>query len=83
MSKYMLITVIDREILTEQFSSLKEAQGTMHEEMITQGKVPEELFEAGLEENESEDRDCGYEPYGGYANDGINHADYDWRIVEL
>lgn len=34
MGKYMLISVCDREILTEQFDTKEEAQETMHRELI-------------------------------------------------
>lgn len=77
--RYMLISVCDREILTEQFNSLKEAQSAMHKEMIEQGKVPDDIFE----ESEYDDGDCGFSKYSGYANDGVNHADFDWSIVEI
>ena len=77
--KYMLISVCDREIFTEQFDSLKEAQDMMHKEMIEQGKVPEEIFN----EQEYDDGNCGFGEYSAYVNDGANHADLDWLIVAL
>ena len=43
-TRYMLISVCDREILTEIFDTKKEAQETMHEEMVKWGKVPEDIF---------------------------------------
>lgn len=78
--KFMLISVCDREILIERFTSLEEAQGKMHEEMIQWGKAPEEIFE--YDEYDIA-YSCGFNEHGGYANDGVNHADYDWLIVEL
>lgn len=78
--KYMLISVCNREILTEQFDTKEEAQETMHREMIEQGKVPEDVFSEG---EEYDDGDCGFSEYSAYANDGVNHADFDWLIVAL
>ena len=77
--KYMLISVCDREILTEQFDTKEEAQETMHREMIEQGNVPEDIFD----NEEYEDSDCGFGEYSAWANEGINHADFDWLIVAL
>lgn len=77
--KYMLISVCDREILTEQFDTKEEAQETMHREMIEQGRVPEDIFN----NEEYEDCDCGFGEYCAWANNGINHADFDWMIVAL
>lgn len=77
--KYMLISVCDREILTEQFDTKEEAQETMHREMIEQGKVPEDIFD----NEEYEDGDCGFGEYSAWANDGLNHSDFDWLIVAL
>lgn len=77
--KYMLISVCDREILTEQFDTKEEAQETMHREMIEQGKVPEDIFD----NEEYEDGDCGFGEYSAWANDALNHSDFDWLIVAL
>lgn len=84
--KFMLISVCDREILTERFQTMEDAQCKMHEEMVQWGKVPEEIFTYGYE---GVGVMCdvaysyGFHKFGGYANDGMNHADYDWLIVEL
>lgn len=77
--KFMLISVCDREILTEIFPTLAEAQDMMHEEMCQWGRVPKEIFL----EKEYDDGNCGFGEWSGYANDGNNHANYDWLIVEL
>lgn len=61
--KYMLISVCDREILTEKFETLELAQETMHKEMIEQGKVPEEIFE----NDEYEDTEGGFGEYCAWA----------------
>lgn len=76
---YMLISVCDREILTEQFDTLQEAHETMHREMVELGRVPEHIFD----NVEYEDSDYGFGKWSAYANDGVNHADYDWLIVSL
>ena len=77
--KYMLISVCDRAISTEQFDTLQEAQETMHREMVEYGKVPNDIFGA----KEYEDDECGFGEWSAYANDGLYHADYDWLIVSL
>lgn len=74
--------------MTEQFDSLQKAQDTMRIEMIQFGKVPAESFEYAKDEEHCgkyEDVDCtyGFDAYGGYANDGIYHHNYDWKIVEI
>lgn len=79
MDKYMLISVCDREILTEKFETLELAQQTMHKEMIERGKVPEGIFK----NDTYEDGDCGFGKYSAWANDGLNHDDFDWLIVAL
>lgn len=78
--RFILITVEDREIFTERFASLKDAQAQMRTEMIQWGEVPEEIFEA---DKYDEGYDYGFSELGGWANDGINHNNYDWLIVEL
>ena len=77
--KYMLISVCDREILTETFPNIEAAQAVMHEELATQGRVPAEEI-VGVE---ADCGDWGFGPYCAYANDGCNHADFDWLIVVL
>lgn len=76
---YLLISVYGRNIFTEKFASLEDAQEAMHKEMIEQGKAPDDIF--GFEEYD--DGECGLGKWSGYANDGLNHEDYDWLIVEL
>lgn len=79
---YMLISVCDREILTEQFYRKSEAQETMHREMVEFGRVPESIFN-GRECYEDRDSQYGFGPNEAYANDGLNHFDWDWLIVQL
>lgn len=77
--EYMLISVCDRDILTERFNTKEEAQESMHSEMIEWGKVPKEVFS----EEEYDDGDFGFGEYSAYVNDGANHANLDWLIVAL
>lgn len=78
-TRYMLISVCDREILTEIFDTKKEAQETMHEEMVKWGKVPEDIFRS----EEYDDGGYGFDEWSAYVNDGLNHNDYDWLIVAI
>ncbi len=77
---YMLITVENREIMTEQFYTVEEVREVMHAEMREWGGVPPEVFDAYPEEYDS--GDFGYSEYGGFAN-GKNGERLDWSIVAL
>lgn len=76
--RYMLITVIDREILTETFRTVEDARRCMHKEMILYGKVPKDIFAT----DSYDAGEYGFSDYGAWANDGENHANYDWLIVD-
>lgn len=79
-NKYMLISVYERNIYTEQFDSLAEAQEAMRTEILMMGReVPEDILEA----DEYDDGECGVGADCGYANDRYNHYNYDWRIVAI
>lgn len=81
MKKYMLISVFDREIFTEQFDTEEEAQAMMHKEMVEQGGISEDIFS----EKEYEDDEVGF-GFGedcAWVNNGFNNADLDWRIIAL
>ena len=78
-SNYILISVCEREIMTEQFQSLEDAQDCMHKEMIDAGDIPEDIFN----HSEYDDGDFGFGKYSAYVNDGVNHSNYDWSIVEI
>ena len=82
--RYLLVSVCDREFLTEQFTSLREAQDAMHQEMIEWGRVPREEFD-GCEttEDSKETSDYGFGKWSAWANDGVNHANLDWLIVQI
>lgn len=79
--KFMLISVAGREIMTELFDTPEEAQACMHKEMMEWGKVPERVFDDYDEFDDS--YDYGFGEDCGWANDGVNHEDYDWRIIYL
>lgn len=74
---HMLITVCEREITTEKFPSLLLAQEAMKKELIQEGKAPEDIAPG------YDDGDCGLGDYQAYANDGVNHNNYDWLIASL
>lgn len=56
---YMLITVCEREIMTEQSHSLERAQKCMHKEMIEFGDVSEDIFD----NEEYDNGDFGFGKY--------------------
>lgn len=81
--KYMLITVCDRSIMTEQFVNKEEALEEMKREMITEGLIPEYLFE---EADVYDSDDYGFDFVDeccGFVNCGLFGMAYDWRIVPL
>ena len=75
--RFQLISVADREIMTEYFDTLKEAQARMREEML----------DSGLDSlDDIEDKgngDCGCDDFSAWLNDGNNHMDFDWKIIDL
>lgn len=77
--RYMLISVFEREILTEVFDTKEEAQEAMHKEIMEQCEVPEDIFC----EQEYDDGGWGFGEYSAYVNDGVNHDNSDWLIVYL
>lgn len=76
MSRFILISVCDREIMTEIFDSYEEAVVQRNKEMVEWARVPEEAFS----DEEYEESDFGYGKYQAWAND---RCDYDWLIVEV
>lgn len=80
MMKYMLITVAEREIMTEQFDTFNEARARMMKELCECGNIdPTDCTEEESECNS----DFGYCKWNAYVNDGVNHGNYDWRIVKI
>lgn len=78
MKNYLLITVIEMEIFTEQFGTKKDAQNKMHEEMALAGAVCD-FLSTEYEVNDS----YGYSEWPAYVMDGNNHNNYSWLIVAL
>lgn len=78
MSKFILISVRDRVILTEVFHSRREAIKQRNREMIEWARVPEEVFLNNKEMYEQSD--FGFDEYQAWAND---RCDYDWLIAEI
>jgi len=70
--KYFLITVMDREIITSRFRTRDEARRMMRKQFIEAGGDIEENNDyATLNEDSA------------WVNDGDNHSDFDWRVVEV
>ena len=65
--------------MTEIFRDLLSAQKQMHKEMVEFGRIPEDVFN----NSEYDDDDFGFGMYEGYSNVGLNHDNYDWRIVYI
>lgn len=81
MKQYMLISVFEREILTEKFDSFEEAHAQMMEEFFQYGELdPQEFTD---EEYQSYDGEYGYGRWSAYVNDGVNSDNYDWLIVYI
>lgn len=78
---FLLISVYDREITTEKFETLPEAQSAMRMEMLARcnGMFAENIFER----DKYEDYNFGFNTTSGYVNDAVNHEDCDWLIVSL
>ena len=76
----ILISVCNREIMSEEFDSYEDAKAAMHEEMIRNGYIPEELINS---QNEYQDYEYGFGEDYGYSNIGIGDSEYDWRIIFL
>lgn len=78
--RYMLVTVIEREILTEIFDTYDDAYKTMLNELQQYGGIQGEHLNA--DEAEAPDS-WGYCKWNAYLNDGSNHDNYDWLIVQI
>ena len=111
--RFQLISVADREIMTEYFDTLKEAQARMREEMLDSGLctailiatphylhpvIAVEGFAKGLHVltekparftgtietiPDKGNGDCGCDDFSAWLNDGNNHMDFDWKIIDL
>lgn len=78
-NKYMLISVYDREILTEQFETYEEAHAQMMNEFCYYGEIS--MSDCTEEESECDD-EFGYSRWNAYVTDGKGY-NYDWLIVAL
>lgn len=76
-SNFMLITVIDREILTETFPTYGAARTTMLEELCDCIRDKELI---NIETQEYETDWFGYSKWGAWCN---SRNDYDWSIVHI
>lgn len=81
---YLLISVCDGEILTERYRRLEDAQKCMLEELCDASRqtledLPDE------KEYEDEDYEYGYSYVDNcaYVREGVNHSNFDWRIIKL
>lgn len=75
MKKYILIAVAERDIFTEEFETLEKAQEEMRKQVI-------ESCKDELEEYIDDDMACIKDMFA-WVTDGLNHDDYDWKIIEL
>ena len=78
MQRYVLISVFGKHIYMDSFSSLKDAQKQMKEEMKQRVVLPEDVFA----ENVYEDGKAGFDSRSAYIKDGLNHESSSWQILE-
>lgn len=71
--KYILISVIDREIYTEQFDNLGKAKEALAFKLKLNMRYDHDDDMYGLSDDETE----------GWVTDGLNHCDCDFKIVEI
>ena len=72
--KYMLITIIERDMTYEFFNTLKEAQEQMQREVNNSCNDIEEYIA---------DQMADINTMAAWVTDGNNHDDYDWYIVKI
>lgn len=86
---YLLISVYEREILTEQFSTLRSANAAMKEEMIRNSDsevrcfVEELVGDTDNWKTEYDDGSFGFGVYEGYMNDDVGRRQADWHIAPV
>lgn len=71
--KYILISVIDREIYTEQFDNLSKAKEALALELKENLRDDHEDDMYGLSDDKTD----------GWVTDGLYHDDCDFKIVEI
>lgn len=81
---YLLVSVCEGEILTERFRYLEDAHYCMIEEMCKASRIAIEDL-PDKKECEDEDYEYGYSYVDNcaYVREGVNHSNYDWRIIKL
>lgn len=81
---YLLISVCEGEIVTERFRYIEEARKCMLAELADAAEVAQEDF-PDKSEYENVDYEWGYSLFDdcAYVRDGVNHDNYDWRIIKL
>lgn len=81
---YLLVSVCEGEILTERFRYLEDARHCMIEELCDASKQTLEDF-PDEKEYEDDDYKYGYSYVDNcaYVREGVNHSNYDWRIIKL
>lgn len=89
--KYILVSVVAREISVNEYDSIKEAQKAMYSYFcMTSGLGDEDFDDDFFSDNDSdeyingmyEDSEVGIDSMSAYVTDGPNHDNYDWKIIE-
>lgn len=86
--RFMLITVCDREISTEIFPKFDDARKEMKTQFmecfnVTHFVSMQDDDDIDFEKDCYSDDDYGWGKTSAWYNEGPNHADYDWKIVEI
>lgn len=82
---YMLISVCEGCIMTERFANHKLASKQMLAELKDAARLEDDRINFSENEYEDEHDEWGYslEEDCAYVRDGVNHDNYDWRIIKL
>lgn len=88
--RFMLITVCDREISTEIFPKFDDARKEMKTQFmecfnITHFATMQDADKIDFDKDcYFDDDECnGWDETSAWYNEGPNHANYDWQIVEV
>lgn len=73
MKRYILISVVERNICVTLFSTLKETQNAMRDEFAKSGGDKDSIDDGMSEINDT----------SAWVTDGNNHDNYDWLIAEI
>lgn len=83
MSKnFLLITVEEREISTEFFSTFEDAKAEMMKQ-FAECFSDEDRSEFDFEDAEYYGDEYGWNETSACLNDGPNHSNFDWKIIEI